>query len=61
MLFSDLYVKVYYVMLFSDPYVKVSLCYVIFRPIRKSLADVWREESGEEENPSLQMQPQSHF
>ena len=34
---------------------------VLCRSLRKSLADVWREASGEKENPSLQMQPQPNL
>ena len=31
------------------------------RPLRESLADVRREESWEEEDAGLQVQPQPHF
>ena len=32
-----------------------------FRPLRESLADVRGEESWEEEDAGLQVQPQPHF
>jgi len=31
------------------------------RSVREGLADVWRQASGEEEDPHLQVQPQSHL